>query len=361
MELLKFSFPTSDTSCGRFEDSARDRGDTVGERAATQAGGHLRCDPGAPVRTGSRAAVTPLVSVLVPAYNHENFIRQCLNSVLADGYPNLELIVLDDGSQDGTPQIARQWISRHGGDVPGGARLLEQENRGLVRTLNRLVSEARGEFISVLASDDCLCPGSIGARVDYLLARPEYLAVFGDAAGIDASGTVIVNSVLEDRSLASREALRCDATRGLELILRWSIPGPVYLARRTVMDEIGSYDERYCFEDRNYYLRLIKANALGYIDRRVALYRMQDAPSASRFSRLPRDFDRVQEDILPELHGVKRLALAIDVRFRRVRREESPTLSARLALSVLYRLRKRMISCNRRTAAVLEALQKRGR
>jgi GT2 family glycosyltransferase len=336
----------------------RDRGAAVGEGATTRAtrdvGGHR----GGGEPTGSLATVAPLVSVLIPAFNHEDYIRRCLDSILADGYPNIEVVVLNDGSSDATQRIAQDWIIEHANSFTGGARLLQQENRGIVRTLNRLVSEARGEFITVLASDDCLCPGSIGARVDYLLAHPKYLAVFGDAAGIDANDTVTMGSVLEDKHRASREALRCDATRGLELILRWCVPGPVYLARRTVTDEIGTYDERYCFEDRNYYLRLIKADALGFIDRRVALYRIHGAPSRSRFSQLQRDHYRLEEDILPELHGLQRLALATDVGLRRLRRKEHPTLLTRFEMSMLFRLRGRMTACNRRAAALLTMAQR---
>ena len=319
----------------------------MGERAATPESDIS--DPGVPgVRTAAAVTAAPLVSVLVPAYNHEQFIYRCLDSVLTDGYPNIELLIVNDGSQDATQQVAQDWIDQHGDKLRGGARLLQQQNRGVVKTLNRLVSEAKGEFVTVLASDDCLCQGSIGARVQYLQAHPRYLAVFGDAAGIDADDVVVANSVLEERYRASREALRCDATRGLELILRWSVPGPVYLARRTVANEIGPYDERYCFEDRNYYLRLIKADALGFIDRRVALYRI----GSSRFTQLP-DYDRVQEDLLRELHGLKRFALSLDVVLQRLRREEGSTYFLRAKKSILFRLRDRMIYYNRRVAAAL--------
>jgi glycosyl transferase family 2 len=298
----------------------------------------------------------PLVSVLIPAFNQERFIARTLDSVLVDGYPNIEVIILDDGSWDATGQVARAWVSQYGRRIAGGIRLLEQENCGLVKTLNRLLSEARGEFITLLAADDCLCPESIGARVDYLLSRPRYLAVFGDAAGIDDNDNLLYESVLQNRYFASLEALCCDRTRGLELILNWSVPGPVYLARRSVTYEIGSYDERYCFEDRNYYLRLINANALGFINRRVALYRMREEPRQSRFSQIAPDFDRIHQDILPEFHGLKRVAVGIHVAAKRMKSRDDETIVTWVALRLLIRLRKRMIWCNRRVATFLAAL-----
>jgi glycosyltransferase involved in cell wall biosynthesis len=306
---------------------------------------------------GEAAAGAPLVSVLVPAYNHERFIVRCLDSILADGYPNIEIVILNDGSWDATQQTAEDWIRQKGHHVAGGVRLLHQENRGLPKTLNRLVSEAQGEFVTLLASDDGLCPGSIRARVDYLRAHPNYLAVFGDAAEMDESDNLVADSVLRDRYHASLQALRCDTTRALELILVWSVPGPVYLARRTVADQIGPYDDRYCFEDRNYYLRLINADALGFIDRRVALYRVLGQTSTSRFSQLPRDYDRVQEDILPHFRGLKRLALAIDVAYRRHCHQEHLTFESRLRHRMTVRLRRRVINCNRVAAAFLLGIQ----
>jgi cellulose synthase/poly-beta-1,6-N-acetylglucosamine synthase-like glycosyltransferase len=301
--------------------------------------------------------VKPLVSVLVPSYNHERYIGRCLESTLSDGYPNLELIIADDGSTDSTHAVARHWVSEHGGRFTGGARLMRHENRGLVKTLNRLLYEARGEFITVLASDDCLCPGSVGARVDYLLRNPRYLAVFGDAAAIDEKDAVVYESAITSMFGGNRRALRCDVTRGRELILQWCVPGPTYLARRAVLWKIGLYDERYCFEDRNYYLRLIKANSLGFVDRPVALYRIPQVPTKVRFSGLAQDYDLIHEDLWPQFRGLNKLALSLHMALRR-NWSGIPTLSSKVKGRIIGRLHRGLTQLNRRWAALILRAQR---
>jgi glycosyltransferase involved in cell wall biosynthesis len=296
--------------------------------------------------------VKPLVSVLVPSYNHERYIGRCLESVLSDGYSNLELIIADDGSSDSTHAVASRWVSEHEGRFTGGARLIRHDNRGVVKTLNRLLSEARGEFITVLASDDCLCPGSIGARVDYLLRNPRYLAVFGDATAIDEQDAVVYASAITSMFGGNRRALRCDATRGRELILQWCAPGPTYLARRAVLWKIGLYDERYCFEDRNYYLRLIKANSLGFVDRPVALYRIPHVPTKVRFSGLSQDYDLIHEDLWSQFRGLNKLALFVHMRLRR-NWAEIPTLTSKVKGRLLGRLHRAVIQLNRGLANLI--------
>jgi glycosyltransferase involved in cell wall biosynthesis len=219
----------------------------------------------------------PLVSVLVPAYNHEKFVLQCLESVLAEGYPNLELLIVDDGSKDDTYQVARLWCDLQGGQFQR-CEVLRQENHGLVFTLNRLVRLAYGEFITLLASDDALLPGGIALRVQELQKRPDWMAIFADAQGMDANGSTTHESVLGEVYFANKHALSEDKLRAFELILRWSVPGPVFLARRTCYEpeRIGLYDEELSFEDRDYYLRLLSQNALGFVDSVVARYRMHE-------------------------------------------------------------------------------------
>jgi len=78
------------------------------------------------------------------------------------GYPNLELHFIDDGSTDRSFDIALEWRERHTHRLPGGIHMARQANEGLTRTLNRLTARAKGEFITMLASDDALLAGASG-------------------------------------------------------------------------------------------------------------------------------------------------------------------------------------------------------
>lgn len=219
----------------------------------------------------------PIVSVLIPAYNHEKYIEACLNSVMREGYPNLELLILDDGSKDNTYQIASDWCARYGQRFQR-CEVFHQENQGVVRTLNRLVQMSRGEFVTPLASDDALLPGGIAVRLAELQQRPDWMAVFADAEAMNVSGITTHKSVLAELYFANKRALKNDKLRNYELILRWSVPGPVFLARKIcyLPENIGLYDSSLAFEDRDYYLRLLSKRALGFVDAVVARYRMHE-------------------------------------------------------------------------------------
>jgi hypothetical protein len=100
--------------------------------------------------------------------------------------------------------------------------------------------------------------------------------VFGDAQGITTQGTIFEQSVMREGYGASIRSLSDDLCRPIELILGWCVPGPVFLARRKAYesDQIGKYNEELLVEDRDYYLRLICIDALGFVDARVARYRV---------------------------------------------------------------------------------------
>lgn len=216
----------------------------------------------------------PLVSVLIPSFNHESYIIECLESVIADGYPNIELIVIDDGSSDRTYEKAAEWISQHLRYFQGGAQCRTQENKGLVTTLNLLVAEAKGLYFVLVAGDDQLLLGGIASRLDYLLQHKEYLAVFGDAQAIDENGNLIFSSVIQDKFRGNKRALSDPRFRTIELILNWCVPGPVFMADRRVTEIVGEYSEKFLIEDRDYYLRLLAFGRLGFLDKPVAAYRL---------------------------------------------------------------------------------------
>lgn len=228
---------------------------------------------------------TPLVSVIIPSYNYARYIETCLNSIYDNDYPEIEVTVIDDGSSDGSFEIIQTWRKNH----PGRFRAFQvhqQENQGTCRTLNRLVSLAKGEFITALGSDDYLLPDGIRARVDALLAHPGWLAVFGDCIVTDGQGLHCGNSALTVLFKANKQALLDPRFIANELILRWSAPGPSFMARQVCYDQnlgIGLYDENlHLFEDRDYYLRLLARNALGFIDITVAAYRVHQASVSNR-------------------------------------------------------------------------------
>ena len=126
-----------------------------------------------------------LVSVLVPAYNHEKYVQDTINSIIAQTYKNIELIVLDDGSKDSTWQKIEEMKDKCEERFVR-VHFETKENEGTCKTLNKLISLAQGEFIYLIASDDLAKPQAIEKEVVFLSKHNDYGLVVGDNEIIDS-------------------------------------------------------------------------------------------------------------------------------------------------------------------------------
>lgn len=115
------------------------------------------------------------VSVVIPSYNRRRTIKKCIDSVLEQSYPACEIIVIDDGSTDGTVELLK-------GTYGSAVSVIEQGHKGAQAARNLGIQTARGEFIVFLDSDDCLTPTSLEDRLEVFCKHPEYDMVYGDVA-----------------------------------------------------------------------------------------------------------------------------------------------------------------------------------
>ena len=239
-----------------------------------------------PGRGGSHpsgSASHPLVSVIVPAYGHERYISEALDSIVEDGYPNLEVVAIDDGSPDKTWDLIDAWRMAHAGRV--GIIALRQENMGLTRTLNRLLELANGQYVALLTSDDRLRPDGIAHRVGFLGSNPRIAAVFGDCRVIDANGAVIAQRGVGFGDPRRRVGLLRDPAR--EIVSHWGVQGSVILFRRDAIRSMGGYSEDLMIEDWDLYLRLASEGRIAYVDRIVADYRWHGSNTVDSAERAP--------------------------------------------------------------------------
>lgn len=217
-----------------------------------------------------------LVSVIIPLYNHERYVVECLESVLAQNMPNIELLLLDDGSSDNGFDVACQWKEIHGHQFTR-IEFARQPNAGITHTFDRLIRKSTGSFILILASDDVLLPSSIAQRLD-LFKEDGVMAVFGDAVPIDDEGNVLGKSAIgELGEPSSRVALSDPRTLPWELIFRWNVYGSVLLCRRKALvnpDGSSVLNLSIYSEDMQLYYRLASQGSLRYLDRSVAKYRL---------------------------------------------------------------------------------------
>ena len=135
-----------------------------------------------------KAEGSPLVTVVIPAYNHERYVVDAIRSIINQDYGNVELIIINDGSRDGTHEKIAGLV---GVCTKRFARFeyINRANIGLSATLNQALSMARGTYFSALASDDIAYPNKIRLLVNVLETNgPAFAAAFGNARFIDING-----------------------------------------------------------------------------------------------------------------------------------------------------------------------------
>ena len=127
----------------------------------------------------------PLVSVIIPSYNHEAFIEECIQSVLDQTFQDFEIVITDDGSTDGMVEKIKRFSDPR-------IRLFEHaKNEGASIAANNCLRHARGEYIAMLSSDDAWLPEKLEIQVDYLQNHPEIYAVFTKINWIDENSELI--------------------------------------------------------------------------------------------------------------------------------------------------------------------------
>jgi alpha-1,3-rhamnosyltransferase len=199
-----------------------------------------------------------LVSVVIPSYNHKDYVLQAIESALSQSWQKIDLIVIDDGSRDGSPEVIRKYY-----EARGDFRFIARENRGLLKTLNEGLGLARGELFCELASDDYLPVDSVEQRVTYLQEHPECVAVFGD-------GYRVENEVLTDQRFVDERRRRLFSSKDpVPEMLGGALPVfSTGLIRRQALLAIGGFDDRtfHYYEDLDTPILLSLEGRLGFVD-----------------------------------------------------------------------------------------------
>lgn len=225
----------------------------------------------------------PLVSVAIPAYNHAAYIEACLASVCAQSYAELELVLIDDGSQDDTLEVARRFLE------PRRARfrrivLERQENQGVSATSNAVIAACRGEWVHLLGSDDVLYPEKV-ARIQQAIAEwncAELALVHADANSIDENGRPVVRRRQKPRPAPGPDR---EAWRVLFLGDNF-IVNPTVALRRDAFLAVGGFDRSLALEDIDCWLRLSARYAIARVPEVLASYRKHPGNTLRRRVRM---------------------------------------------------------------------------
>ncbi len=213
----------------------------------------------------------PAVSVVVRVFNAERYLREAIDSVLAQSFADFELLAIDDGSSDGSRAILEAF-----GDPR--IRILGQPNGGKIAAAARGLGEARGRYVAILDADDRAAPERLALQVAYLDAHPEIVLVGSALAVIDERGAPVgIRRYPQDD-----EALR------KEITIYNPFGHSTLTYRRDAARAAGGYDPRYVIEDWDLSLRLMRVGRVANLPEVLADYRVRtalDAPLVKRVLR----------------------------------------------------------------------------
>ena len=198
----------------------------------------------------------PLVTVICLCYNHARFVEDAIRSVLSQTYTNIQLIVVDDASQDNSAEVISMIVKKN----PKIIFSSQKQNTGNCKAFNNALSHARGEFVIDLAADDILMPDRIEKGIAFFLNQTDKVGVlFADAEWIDESGKhLYVHSKRFPHNTIPTGDIYID------LIGKYFICSPSMMFRMSVIRHLGGYDETLAYEDFDFWIRSSRIFHYGY-------------------------------------------------------------------------------------------------
>jgi glycosyltransferase involved in cell wall biosynthesis len=212
----------------------------------------------------------PVVSVIIPTYNHRDFVVDALKSVFAQTFTDFEVIVINDGSPDDTASVLKPWIDN------GRIRYIEQPNAGVAAARNRGLGEAHADFVAFLDDDDLWPSDKLQWQVAFLLQHRNVAIVAGIAQLVDASGEAL-------RKTKCTAAITFD---GLFEASRIASPGQTLMRIESVRSVGGFNPAIYGADDWDLYLRLARQHQIHMQDRIALFYRKHDTNASNDLRRM---------------------------------------------------------------------------
>ncbi|WBL41302.1 glycosyltransferase family A protein [Algoriphagus halophytocola] len=192
----------------------------------------------------------PLVSIIIPVYNKAPFVRETLESALQQTYPNIELVLVDDGSTDGSFEILKEYFAKY----PDKTKLIDQDNQGVSAATNVGIAAAKGEYIQFLDADDLLSPNKIANQIKLLQGQSESILA-------SCEWRLFQDDLKKSYSIPY--GVFQDFKSGSDLLLRfWNkqeMHQPaVYLTPRSLIEKAGPWDETLTInQDGEFFTRVL--------------------------------------------------------------------------------------------------------
>lgn len=230
---------------------------------------------------------SPETTVVITCFNYGHFLENCLRSVLEQTYKDFEIIVVDDGSTDNTPQVMG-WFST----LPN-LRYVRQENAGQARAKNRGIESARGEFIAFLDADDCWCSEKLEKQMA-CFKKPEVGVVYCKAKYLNENN----DEIYFERKSQYLQPQKGQVTQWL--ILDNFVEFSSSIVRKECFEKFGGFDETLKMGiDWDLWLRISTGYEFDYVDERLFYYRMGHSGQMSKNAEVRMECsDRIMESFL---------------------------------------------------------------
>jgi glycosyltransferase involved in cell wall biosynthesis len=204
----------------------------------------------------TESSSSPLVSIVTPSYNQAHYIEETIQSVLGQTYPNIEYIIVDGGSTDGSREIIERYANRL-------AWWVSERDQGQTDAINKGFARARGQVLAWLNSDDTYLPHAVAEAVDFLQAHPQAGMVYGDANLVDEAGNVLSR-------FPARQTDYHRLRRGFV-----HLPQQAAFFRASLWRQVGPLDPSFYFAmDYDLWVRLARLAPLVYTPRLWANFRL---------------------------------------------------------------------------------------
>lgn len=222
----------------------------------------------------------PRISVITPSFNQAQFLERTIRSVLDQGYPNLEYIVMDGGSKDGAIEILRKYEA--------SIKWVSEKDKGQADAINKGIRLSTGEIIAYLNSDDVYMPGTLCRIATYFEEHPDSKWLTGKCRIIDEEDREVRQAITRYKNFLLRHF-----SYPLLLVTN-PISQPATFWRRCLVDEFGLFDENeHLVMDYDYWLRIGKKYQLAVLNEYLSCFRVYaDSKTSSSF---PKTFRRELE------------------------------------------------------------------
>lgn len=225
----------------------------------------------------------PLVSVVVASYNMGQYVCEAVDSVLAQDYSHVEVIVVNDGSEDDTGERLKQYEDN------AKVRIINQPNGGQTVAKNRGLQEATGDYIGFCDADNYWLPGKLSRQLQVYAENPQLGVVYGDLQLIDENGNTLPENPVRRHSGRITGRLLCDNFVTFNTTL---IP-------RHVLDKVGGFDERLRMGiDYELWLRISVDYEFYYLPQRLVAYRIWGGQMSNRTGERFENFFRLMNNFL---------------------------------------------------------------